>query len=92
LSWSMLEAMATGCLVVGSSTPPVQEMIQDGENGLLVDFFKPDRIAERISEVLDHPDRMATVRQKARETILASYSLSNLLPQHLAWLKEWSRK
>jgi glycosyltransferase involved in cell wall biosynthesis len=28
LSWSMLEAMASGCLIVGSNTPPVQEMIQ----------------------------------------------------------------
>jgi glycosyltransferase involved in cell wall biosynthesis/peroxiredoxin/predicted 2-oxoglutarate/Fe(II)-dependent dioxygenase YbiX len=92
LSWSMLEAMATGCLVLGSDTPPVREMIRDGENGLLVDFFKPDRITDRICEILDHPDRMATLRQKARETILDSYRLSDLLPQHLAWVKEWIRK
>ncbi|PSB19063.1 glycosyl transferase family 1 [filamentous cyanobacterium CCP2] len=91
LSWSMLEAMSTGCLVLGSNTAPVLEMIQDGENGLLVDFFKPDRIVERMIEILDHPDRMASLRQKARETILDSYRLSNLLPQHLEWVKEWSQ-
>jgi glycosyltransferase involved in cell wall biosynthesis len=39
LSWSMLESLAAECLVVGSATPPVQEALRHGENGLLVDFF-----------------------------------------------------
>lgn len=90
LSWSMLEAMSTGCLVIGSSTPPVIEVIRDGENGLLVDFFSPEAIADRVDEVLDHPDRMAEIRAKARETILKHYDLNQLLPQHLQWLTRGS--
>jgi glycosyltransferase involved in cell wall biosynthesis len=88
LSWSMLEAMSTGCLILGSSTPPVKEMIQDGKNGLLVDFFSPQAIAERVDEVFAHPDRMATLRNKARETILKNYDLAKLLPKHLQWLSK----
>ncbi len=87
LSWSMLEAMATGCLIVGSDTPPVKEIIEDGVNGLLVDFFSPERIADRVEEVLDHPDKMASIRVKARETILDKYDLAKLLPKHIQWLK-----
>lgn len=87
LSWSMLEAMSTGCLVVGSSTPPVQEVIEDGVNGLLVDFFSPASIVERVISGLDHPDRMAEIRAWARETILLHYDLARLLPLHLMWLK-----
>ena len=86
LSWSMLEVMSTGGLVLGSKTPPVDEVIEDGVNGLLVDFFAIDRIVERIEEVLDHPDKMANLRVKARETIQEKYDLSRLLPEHIDWI------
>jgi glycosyltransferase involved in cell wall biosynthesis len=87
LSWSMIESLSTGCLVLGSDTAPVREVIVDGENGLLVDFFNPQAIANRISEVLDHPDRMAEIRKKARQTALDRYSLKDLLPQQLELIK-----
>jgi glycosyltransferase involved in cell wall biosynthesis len=88
LSWSMLEAMSTGCLLVASNTAPVTEVIQDGINGLLADFFSPAEIVDRIEEGLNYPDRMNAIRQKARETILAQYDLSKLLPLHLQWIQE----
>jgi glycosyltransferase involved in cell wall biosynthesis len=87
LSWSMLEAMATGCLVLGSDTAPVRELITDGENGLLVDFFDIEAIAKRVDEILDHPTQMADLRAKARQTIVERYTMSQLLPQHLDWIK-----
>lgn len=86
LSWSLLESLSTGCLVVGSLTPPVMEVIQDGVNGLLADFFSPQEICDRIEEALNHPDKMAQIRAKGRETIEKSYNLSVLLPKHLQWL------
>jgi glycosyltransferase involved in cell wall biosynthesis len=88
LSWSMIEAMSVGCLVLGSDTPPVREVITDGENGLLVDFFDVKAIADRIIEVLDHPNRLAELRHKARQTVLERYALQDLLPQNIQYLKE----
>lgn len=85
LSWSMLEAMASGCVVVGSATPPVREVIEDGRNGLLVDFFDPPAIAATIERVLVAPDRMAGLRRAARETVLRLYDRDAVaLPQTLA--------
>lgn len=84
LSWSLMEAMAAGCLVVGSATRPVQEVVQDGENGLLIDFFDVAGLCDRIDAVLDHPDRMNGLRQAARRTIIEHYDLKSVcLPKHL---------
>jgi glycosyltransferase involved in cell wall biosynthesis len=87
LSWSMLEALSTGCLVVASRTAPVTEVIEDGINGLLVNFFSPQEISDRVEEVLNNPTPMAAIRVKARETILERYNLAKLLPKHLQWIK-----
>ena len=87
LSWSMLEAMAAGCLVVGSRTAPVEEVIRDGENGLLVDFFSPEQIAERVGVALAEPGRFAKVRGRARQTIVETYDLKRIcLPGQLKLL------
>jgi glycosyltransferase involved in cell wall biosynthesis len=84
LSWSMLEAMAAGCALVGSATQPVEEVIQDGVNGLLVDFFSPTEIADAIDRVLDAPDRMQAMREAARQTVVERYDLKSVcLPRHI---------
>jgi len=83
LSWSMLEAMSAGCLVIGSDTPPVREVIRHGENGLLVDFFSPKSLADTIDQVLDHPEHYQKMRQAGRETIIKDYSLRQGLEEYL---------
>ncbi|MBL1210132.1 MAG: glycosyltransferase [Geminocystis sp. GBBB08] len=87
LSWSMLESMSTGCVVVASNTQPVLELIQDNYNGLLVPFFSPNAIADKVEYALDNPEIMAKIRKKARETIIKNYNLQDLLNQHLQWIK-----
>lgn len=89
LSWSMLEMMSVGTVVVGSKTPPVEEIIRHGENGLLVDFFKPQDIAEQVCAVLEHPDRMQHIRDRARQTILDQYDLHRIcLPRQIAMIDD----
>ena len=89
LSWSMLEAMAAGCLLVASRTAPVEEVIRDGENGLLVDFFKPSEIAARVVEALEDRALFAVLRENARRTIVEKYDLKTIcLPQQLAMIGE----
>jgi glycosyltransferase involved in cell wall biosynthesis len=87
LSWSMLEAMSAGCLVVGSSTQPVQEVIQHGGNGLLVDFFSHAEVAQRVIEGLEDRRAHDSIRQNARQSIVDQYELHTVcLPAHLRML------
>ena len=86
LSWSLLESMSCGCPVIGSATEPVMELIQDGNNGLLVDFFSPNDLASSMAEMLKHPQRFIQMCRKARETIADHYSLEACLPRQIALL------
>lgn len=92
LSWSLLEAMACGCLVVASDTAPVREVITDGENGLLVNFFDTDAIADRIEEALDNQLAYQALRQQARVTVQSNYALADLLPRHLDIVTQTANK
>lgn len=82
LSWSMIESMACGALIVGSDTPPVREIIEDGVNGLLTDFFDTDAIAARVIEALDGQSTFRETRRAARQTALDRYAARNLVPAH----------
>jgi len=75
LSWSMLEAMSCGCLLVASRTAPVEEVIEHGKNGLLVDFFDQAALVEQVSEALSHPNRFSEIRHQARQTVLQRYTV-----------------
>ncbi len=87
LSWSCLESMAAGCVVVGSRTGPVQEVIDDGVDGLLVDFFDTEALADRVVEVLQHPERHRELVKNARKRVAAQYDLrTRCLPQQIALL------
>jgi glycosyltransferase involved in cell wall biosynthesis len=92
LSWSMLEALSTGCLIIGSNTAPVKEVIEDNVNGLLVDFFDTAAIANKIEYALDNPILSQKIKINARETILQRYDLNKLLPEHLDWIKNITKE
>jgi len=89
LSWSFIEAMAAGCAVVGSATPPVLEILKDGENGLAVDFFSPTAIADKVDEILDSPDRRQDLRDAARTTAVRDFDLkTKTLPRWTALIDD----
>ncbi|UPY38260.1 glycosyltransferase [Sediminicoccus sp. KRV36] len=87
LSWSMLDAMACGAAILGSATPPVLEVIEDGVNGRLVDFFDHAAMAEKLAGMLADPESQVPIKAAARQHVLAHYDLARVcLPQQIAML------
>jgi glycosyltransferase involved in cell wall biosynthesis len=83
LSWSLMDAMSCGAVVLGSATPPVMEMIRDGETGLLADFFDVEGLAEKAVRVLKDPAAHRPLGRAAEEKIKLMYSLEAVTPEML---------
>lgn len=88
LSSGLFEAMSCGCLLVGSDTEPVREVIRHGENGFLCDFGDEISLAEAVIGLLERSSVMNPIREAARQTILEQYDLKKLAPQHVQLLLE----
>jgi len=92
LSWSLLEAMSCGAVVVASATAPVQEVMSDGENGFLVDFFDGLALAERIATVLHAQKDHQVLAMSARRSIQQKYDLNSIcLPRQIQLVRDCVR-
>ncbi len=93
LSWSMLESMAAGAHVVGSDTAPVRELIRDGQNGTLVDFFDVKAWEKALTKALARPEKFFDLRRAARQTILEGYDLRSIcLPAMVDYVESFGPK
>jgi len=74
LSWSLVEAMASGCYVVASDTPPLHDAIQDGVNGRLLPFFDVAALSETLIAACRNPGASTPLRGAARATAVENFS------------------
>ncbi|WP_375402480.1 glycosyltransferase [uncultured Sphingomonas sp.] len=87
LSWSLMEAMATGVPILASDTAPVREVVADGETGALFPFFDPAALADRACELLADADMRRRLAANGRALIDDRYDLRRVcLPRQIAWI------
>ncbi len=92
LSWSMVETLAAGTLVVGSNTAPVAEVIKDGVNGKLVDFFDVPAWSAALTDALARPKSYDRMREAAQRMVREKYDLRSVcLPKQIALLTRLER-
>lgn len=73
LSWSLAEAMASGCYVVASDTAPVRDAIEDGVNGRLLPFFDVEALSDALIAACRNPSASAAMRAAARVTAVERF-------------------
>lgn len=91
LSWSLMEAMACKAPILASRTSPVEEVIEEGRNGCLFDFFSEQECLEKVSLLMNDADLRARLGEQAREDVIERYDLNtHCLPQHLQLIERLS--
>lgn len=88
LSWSCIEALAAGCLVLGSDVAPVREVLRDGVNGMLVDPRDPAAIAARAADMLARRTALRPMRDAARRMAIERFDLPRCLAAQTALIRE----
>jgi len=73
LSWSLVEAMAVGCRIIASDTPPVRDAITNDVEGVLLPFFDVPALSEALIRAAQHPDAFAPMGQAAQTRASAGY-------------------
>jgi len=91
LSWSLMNALSCGAVVLGSRTAPVLEMIHDGTNGLLEDFFDIEGLARTALRVLKDPAAFRPLGRSAETLITDQYSLDAVMPRFVDFYNEARR-
>jgi glycosyltransferase involved in cell wall biosynthesis len=85
LSWSLFNALACGCVVLAADVPPVREVIDPGQNGLLEPLFDVEGLADTALRVLKAPKEFHALGQNGRSLIAIKYGLEVCIPR----LKEY---
>ncbi|THD62900.1 glycosyltransferase [Phenylobacterium sp.] len=88
LSWSLVEAMASGCYVIASDTAPLHDAIEDGVNGRLLPFFDVDALSRAMIEACCDPQASAPLRAAARATAVARFASRDGLAAWFEVLRE----
>ena len=65
---SYLEAMGMGCVIVGTATEGIAEVVEDGINGILVQPGDYETIAAQVCSCLENPAQAASIAEAGRKT------------------------
>lgn len=91
-SWSLREALACGCLVVGGDTPTVTELVQHEVTGLITPTLDPYELATTVGRALSEPKLAAKLRANAREFAEKRLGMPDYIARYRAYIEDVTGK
>lgn len=82
---SLLEALASGCVVLAANTEPVREVLTDEIDSLLASPGDLEEWERRALQVLDHPERYRLLGQRATALVRDRFSQEVAMPKLAKW-------
>jgi glycogen(starch) synthase len=82
------EAMASGLVVVGTTTGGTKEMLVEGETGLTFTPEDVDGLADQVYRLITNPDMSARLAQAGRQTVLEKFTLHRMVEEIDTYLQK----
>ena len=82
------EAMASGLVVVGTTTGGTKEILRDGETGFTFAPEDADGLAEQISRLITDPDLCCRLAQAGRQSVVENFTLEKMVNEIEAYLMD----
>jgi glycogen(starch) synthase len=83
----IVEAMASGVLVIGTRVGGAGEILADGENALTFSPDDPSSLAQQIKRVIDMPAMRAQLTKSARETAVGKFDVQRMTAEIETYLQ-----
>lgn len=85
---AIVEYMAAEKNVVATRADAIPSLIEDGEDGFLVDIDNPEQAADKVLWLHIHPNEAEEMRQKALRKVKDKYDINRVVKQHINMFNE----
>ncbi len=80
--WVVLEAMAAEVPIIATKVGAVPDIIQNNENGILIEPGKPEKIVEAVQKLLKDKHLQDKLINNAKKTVTEKFNLSEMIKQY----------
>jgi glycosyltransferase involved in cell wall biosynthesis len=78
---ALLEAMSMGCAIVSTNAGGIKEVIQNKENGIMVDVDDWEKMSSSLLTLAENPSQLAYFQSEARKRVATNFSIKAMVTQ-----------